>query len=59
MALSRKGFQAPWNIAVVWFLSSVNSKVSLKIAFLIKSSLAFFKGANIFFLSQVSFQMHV
>jgi hypothetical protein len=58
MSLGWKWLQAPGDVAMIGLLPSMNSKMSLKIAFLIEGSLAFFIRTHVLFLTKMSFQMY-
>jgi len=59
MALSRKWSETPSDIAMVRFLTSVNSHVSLEIAFFVESSATFRVRTYILLLTHVGLEVNV
>ena len=59
VTLCRERLHAPSNIAMIRFLSCVNSQVRLQVSFLVKSALAFFVRTHKFLFSSVSFHMYL
>jgi hypothetical protein len=59
VALGREGLEAPCDATVVGPLACVNAHVRFQVALFVEGSLAVRFGANVLFLTQVRFKVHL